>query len=562
MSLSVASYNDKDFYGQNLDEFDSDFFEQFVTFSPVEGTTEYETLQETEFFPNGNRSAGTSSSSLEEVKNTENDWQGDPWAFAQDAASSQKSDEANLFYSELSGRAAISDSELLSLEDISLLSPQIGAYSHPSLPSTPSPAAAASSKRKIRIVESLSNTFKRASGNIDRVLRNPIRKPIASPKMVYDSTPHTSKNKLDLWGRKLALDATKFKFDFSQEDLEIQSPPPSARVSEPLECFNADITEAVSLDDFSWCTLPPRQPASLTADYTTPLSTPILEHTPELGYRQPSGATFPKTPQLHSSASWNQVSSTPEFNSYGGSYPEAVDIESSPLWWNHAAAAPMAQPSPNTFHSNPQKATKSLAYQLQNNLAYNANDLVYSPSSMPGGLMIQMPGNPAQQPYVVASSPMLNQGYFRAAQSQPHSPYTNQHPRQRHSQYQKTPTRQPKLPHPLSKPKSRKMRSGSSESDSPSPKTSPAFHVRKQRKTHKSKRDTPRTPTLGDFVNYTPSDSRKILTGVAPSGSSKTKARREKEALEKRRKLSQAAMKAIRAAGGDVGTFVEEGLFV
>lgn len=56
------------------------------------------------------------------------------------------------------------------------------------------------------------------------------------------------------------------------------------------------------------------------------------------------------------------------------------------------------------------------------------------------------------------------------------------------------------------------------------------------------------------FVNYTPDDSRKILTGVAPSGSSKTKARREKEAAEKRRKLSQAAARAVMEAGGDVST--------
>lgn len=54
------------------------------------------------------------------------------------------------------------------------------------------------------------------------------------------------------------------------------------------------------------------------------------------------------------------------------------------------------------------------------------------------------------------------------------------------------------------------------------------------------------------FVNFTPSDSKKILTGVAPSGSSKTKARREQEARERRRKLSEAAMVAIRNAGGDV----------
>lgn len=64
-----------------------------------------------------------------------------------------------------------------------------------------------------------------------------------------------------------------------------------------------------------------------------------------------------------------------------------------------------------------------------------------------------------------------------------------------------------------------------------------------------------------DFVNYTPSDSRKILTGVAPSGSSKTKARREKEAMDKRRKLSQAAIRAVKNAGGDVESLVEQGLF-
>jgi hypothetical protein len=67
------------------------------------------------------------------------------------------------------------------------------------------------------------------------------------------------------------------------------------------------------------------------------------------------------------------------------------------------------------------------------------------------------------------------------------------------------------------------------------------------------------------FVNFTPHDSRKILTGVAPSGSSKTKARREKEAAEKRRKLSQAAMKAVLEAGGDVDSLrrlEREGLLV
>ena len=59
-------------------------------------------------------------------------------------------------------------------------------------------------------------------------------------------------------------------------------------------------------------------------------------------------------------------------------------------------------------------------------------------------------------------------------------------------------------------------------------------------------------------MNFTPDDSRKILTGVAPSGSSKTKARREKEAAEKRRKLSEAAKRAVRDAGGDLEALERE----
>ena len=62
----------------------------------------------------------------------------------------------------------------------------------------------------------------------------------------------------------------------------------------------------------------------------------------------------------------------------------------------------------------------------------------------------------------------------------------------------------------------------------------------------------PTSSNFDNFVNFTAHDSDRILTGVAPSGSSKTKARREQEANEKKRKLSLAAMKAIEEAGGDV----------
>lgn len=68
--------------------------------------------------------------------------------------------------------------------------------------------------------------------------------------------------------------------------------------------------------------------------------------------------------------------------------------------------------------------------------------------------------------------------------------------------------------------------------------------------------------TSSSFVNYTASDSEKLLTGVAPSGSSKTKARREREAVEKRRKFSQAALKAVVKAGGDLDELRDAGLLM
>jgi len=63
-------------------------------------------------------------------------------------------------------------------------------------------------------------------------------------------------------------------------------------------------------------------------------------------------------------------------------------------------------------------------------------------------------------------------------------------------------------------------------------------------------------------VNYTASDSEKLLSGVAPSGSSKTKARREREAVEKRRRFSQTALKAVVKAGGDLAELRDAGLML
>ncbi|KAK3301302.1 uncharacterized protein B0H64DRAFT_438387 [Chaetomium fimeti] len=69
--------------------------------------------------------------------------------------------------------------------------------------------------------------------------------------------------------------------------------------------------------------------------------------------------------------------------------------------------------------------------------------------------------------------------------------------------------------------------------------------------TTKTPSSTPQN-TDGGFVNYTPQDRTLLMTGVAPSGSSKTKARREREEAERQREFQARLARMVQAAGGDV----------
>lgn len=110
-------------------------------------------------------------------------------------------------------------------------------------------------------------------------------------------------------------------------------------------------------------------------------------------------------------------------------------------------------------------------------------------------------------------------------------------------------------------------RSPTSASPSPSPSPFPASkspsrnHRRSKSGRRKCSAGALKSPSSLDFVNFTPGDSQRILSGVAPSGSSKTKARREQEAMDRKRKLSLAAEKAVKEAGGDVEQLRAAGLF-
>jgi hypothetical protein len=556
MSLSaIASYSshstDKgsSLLEQSCEDWGADFFDQFLSFDPIDNEdSSYPALLDSTLLARSTRedNIGATASNL---------------LFEDPASTHHTSAPGNHFYTELSGRAAISDSELLSFENISLgspvspLSPTIRANSLPSRTSTPISTAAAIARRRARITESFPKIFKKAHSS-EKTLRSPIRKSGRSPKMMR-GTEHFQ-NSLDVWGN---LFNSKFRFDFEHPVVQ-STPPQNAGVSDASDAsISAGLMKDSNDNVFGLSDDLHQQLNGRATEYDTPLATPILEgqDSRKTSCQQPFSDPigFPPTPQFHrSSGTWSQMPGSSEMNSYGTPAIHSPDIDA-PVWWNHAATAPMVQPSPTALYTNPQRATKSLAYQLQNAISYDSNGI--SPSAkMPSGLMIQMPGTPAQQSFVVTSPQMQpphmpQQGYFGHPQHPPH--------------HQFSPPQGDYVPGaPSHQQHSGSMRDTRSfarhQSESPSPKnTTSNFQIRKRKITKGNKEK--KSPSAGavDFVNFTPGDSRKILTGVAPSGSSKTRARREKEAKDKRRKLSMAALRAVRDAGGDVDSLIEQGLF-
>jgi len=123
------------------------------------------------------------------------------------------------------------------------------------------------------------------------------------------------------------------------------------------------------------------------------------------------------------------------------------------------------------------------------------------------------------------------------------------------------PLHTPSKPHTRSK--STHHRRQKSLSTLKSPRSATTLKHPKSAHSLKSPSKSTSTSTSGTFgfVNFTEADKGKILTGVAPSGSSKTKARREMEAVEKKRKMSLAAVRAVEEAGGDVEVLRREGVF-
>jgi len=471
-----------------------------------------------------------------------------------------------------SGRAAGPNFEMLSLEKISLRSPRLKTP-----PSPPELLIAEKTKSAQRILQGFHKPFQNEKQN--KVLRkstSPIRKATCPAKMrrsqYGDGNNHN-------WGQQLDSDAPKFDFGFQNTPL---SPPPSCRVSESSES-NSQMMAATQQNNSSYAWDPPisEQYAYRDAeDIESPLTTPPADMTTfqqsNMQNTSTNNMTYTTSHRDQSSTQWMQTPMNSDYT-LQTSTPYIEEPES-PIWWEDAATTPLLEPAPPAY---PRQNLQSM--QLQADLVYNTNELALSPSNMPSGLMIQMPNTPTGTSFVVATSPMNSQqGYFmpaaassglqphQALHSQPQSyapPIRSEKPHQSHSHSHSNShshSHSHSKTEPLRKSPPPRARSSSTHVSKKSHRSSSSSHHSKrehgQSSSKTSKSSTPKV-AVGNFVNFTPKDSNKILTGVAPSGSSKTKARREREAAEKTRRLSKAAVKAVRDAGGSIDTLVEEGIF-
>ncbi|KAK4697737.1 hypothetical protein P7C71_g385, partial [Lecanoromycetidae sp. Uapishka_2] len=164
--------------------------------------------------------------------------------------------------------------------------------------------------------------------------------------------------------------------------------------------------------------------------------------------------------------------------------------------------------------------------------------------------------NPPDNPFQSPTNDFPSHNYYKDHNGDILNGTTQSHPQT------PPPFSLPPSPSPLQSPsKHRSLRSKShrrglkSLGNLRTPKSASALKQPKSASTLRSPRST--TGTFG-FVNFTPDDKSKILTGVAPSGSSKTKQRREQEAMDRKRKSSHVALKAVEAVGGDVERFRRE----
>jgi hypothetical protein len=468
----------------------------------------------------------------------------------QNVASPLTDNNFSSVYPQSDGKASLSNPLLCNFDELFILDDfDSRPASQPSTPKaqveTPTRKARSSPDRTIRHgVHKASHKKSASLGNIVKMMR-----------------PSTYRGGLqDIWTRK--LDTAAEPFNLHIQPTGIQSPPPSHKLIQDEHSHDffprepQPYTIAVSPLAGDSSSSPGMNPANYQL---TPQSSPAIDQngmTNAFHFSNDGMAgayitnaalsalqTPPPSNRMPSTAWGSETSPTVDFGSFSSS-PDFQSTSKTTGWWNdpNTHSIPVTGPStPSTYQAPPSRsASQNMGFSSSSSSvtglgiscdsasfgAY-ASDLNASQNGMPqAASSFDMP------PYapVYPTTPGITIGHG-PANPPSRSPSLSPQPRftrRRHSS------------HPQNRVASRRKSSGSSQ--------------------HSAHAGVRGVSLGGGFVNFTPDDSRKILTGVAPSGSSKTKARREKEAAEKRRKLSQAAVKAVMEAGGDLWRLEKEGL--
>lgn len=471
------------------------------------------------------------------------------------------------------GRESMSDNNLHRLEDISLRSPQTNVSS---VPHTSSPAPTNTTGRPKKVLEAISSKLRKATNTLGRrgrreqqqerqqpsaqqhssgqratspTLEHPPMAIHPRPQRMH-SVPQTNMGSLSHESpssQGFDPNSSAFVTGFSNDPFSDQ---PRAYPSPNAHYFNDGGMGPTAVHGFT------RRIKSEQQLYQGPPS--MLASTATID-------TASQMPQQQQQGGWQHPLTTP-------TAPEPWDgqeyvTSQEPRWWEFSMNASVNQ----AMHSQ------------HGELPYEYGPL---PDSSAAGLMIHMPQPHPSQPGAINDIALTAQTYLPPPPPIPGAERGSRPPRApssgtRHRNMSSSPMRRTRGPSASASPtqvhaqmrnQSRHSSTGSISSVRSNPGRGPGSApntpggVRKRRSRDVLGANLGGGISLGGgggeglgFVNFTPNDGNVLMTGVAPSGSSKTKARREKEAQEKRRKLSEAAMKAVAAAGGDVDKLIQEG---
>ncbi|KAI8941226.1 hypothetical protein NX059_002461 [Plenodomus lindquistii] len=485
---------------------------------------------------NGNEVFGTSSSPMLN-RDTADAWHKALQKCEQNPTSSVPNNSTS-HYAQSRGKESLSDSELLSFEDVFELDRNLNQLRSTSQPSTPRPNAP--------------RTVKKAVSFNDRAAPRGVQKlpkKSASTSFTKMMQPSYYRTPIpDVWSRKLD---TAVSMQLQPSPTDLTSPPPSSRLvhhengngffaqdHQPYGTNRSPLTNDDShtpnIDFTNYQLTPQASPAiglpthsnnafhdNMGLTYSSSVSSAGLSalHTP------PSSARLPMT-------TWgSETSPTLEFG-FSAS-PDFCGTKTA-AWWDdstHHAASTFREP-----HSRSSSQNMSLTAPM-GGLGISCDTAAFGDFGS-AGLSVNV-GEPPMSGTPASSFDMAG---YTAMYPPPQQHIVNIG----HRPLSRTPS-------PTPQPRFHRRRP-SGQSHSHQHRVSHSSTASSRRKSSNGSQQSSRQASTGGsgFVNFTPDDSRKILTGVAPSGSSKTKARREKEAADKRRKLSQAAMKAVMEAGGDI----------